>query len=189
MRQLTLIISYIFFLVILLEWREKTTFDPERDVKRLRFPVFSVYPNYCRENRPGTKNVLFKITPNQFATSCLCPHLPGGILFSSKGPWKPLAQVSCVFSAPPPNLSLAFSSPCSLTADRLWRFLPSSALPLPMELCCLSDAHPRPKATEANPVCPVTREPAAADVPLMAQGDDKQEMLWSLTCLFQPPSP
>lgn len=59
LRQFTLIIPYISFLIILLEWREKTIFELESFfVKRLRFPLFLMYRNYSRESQPGAKNIL-----------------------------------------------------------------------------------------------------------------------------------
>lgn len=40
MRQFILVISYIFFLIILLELRERTTFELESYVKRVRALLF-----------------------------------------------------------------------------------------------------------------------------------------------------
>lgn len=56
--------------------------------------------------------------------------------------------------------------------------LTSWPLPLPCHSrwshFCLSGASPSLKATDADPVCPVTPEPAATDIPLVAQGNHNQ---------------
>lgn len=59
LRQFTLIIPYIFFLIISVELREKTIFELESFyVKKVRFPLFLMYPNYSRKSQPGAKNIL-----------------------------------------------------------------------------------------------------------------------------------
>lgn len=58
MRQFTLVISYAFFLIILLELRERTTVELESYVKRVRSLLFIVHPNYSRESQPEAKNLL-----------------------------------------------------------------------------------------------------------------------------------
>lgn len=58
LRQFPLIIPYIFFLVVLLELREKTIFELESYVKKVRFPLFLMYPNYSRESQPEAKIIL-----------------------------------------------------------------------------------------------------------------------------------